>query len=903
MPLNVKNVRWGIGLAKTDNEICRVLVVKVNSFIERASCLLFCVACYLLLLLTVVLYFTVLAYYFTVLAYFRTFFCVLFLHSLYIFFAVGYHMPKRGSHVSCTPCAMGYFQHEVNRSICNFCLPGFSQSSTSSSSCENCQAGKYTKQVKSIECDPCQAGRYQHETGQASCLPCVPGLANKEQGRTECLNCKINSFAPIIGELQCTECPKGRTAAIGAMRCSICGTGTYKLNDSCIVCPVGFHQNTQNAKSCLECKAGFYANEKRMQNCYACIPGMYVAEPKQTACKQCDYHMYVSEPKQTQCTTCPAGYHSKRGSTECSGCEVGTYGTSVETGSVDVLRCQTCPIGWKRADVDVSRTRCLQCAEGQMTFNFGSTSCLGCDFGRYGTAPGVCERCVPGMYQDAKGQVICRDCPQDTYSDMFENKAKADCLDCQSVKTTGINNTGNVNVSACVCQKETFYQDANDCLTCPRGASCTRHDGVTIHEVYPAAGYWRSKPTDNYFSPCSKALVGQGAADAMAKARCCPLNSTTNVSQCNRGDQGDDWLSDHQCSVGYEGPLCMICSAEFIRIGVDCKPCPGGSDISGAIMSLVGVCAILMIFVFIKVSRTKEVKEKADEHSDERAHFVGELIILISYMQILSGLARTYGGAVEYPEQYVEFTRGMSFVNFDLAYAMVCCNYLISFFVYITLVSYSQHSLFSFSRSSDRIFNLKNLPKYLWYLQPFAHCSLSLPFQEKLILHLITPLTFWVSIQIAQFLAVQCHKAKKSSATLIAQSNVGGTIVLQLGMLLYPSLMTRVFSAFRCFPVAMGRETTRYFLEGDFSIACFENDSLHVTLIVPLAIVSLVVYTVGFPAFVVYELWSHRTSLHDRTHASYMLTQLRVGSLVESFEEPFWFWEPIIILYKMMLGE
>ena len=100
--------------------------------------------------------------------------------------------------------------------------------------------------------------------------------------------------------------------------------------------------------------------------------------------------------------------------------------------------------------------------------------------------------------------------------------------------------------------------------------------------------------------------------------------------------------------------------------------------------------------------------------------------------------------------------------------------------------------------------------------------------------------------------------------------------------------MTRVFSAFRCYPVDMGNGEKRYFLEGDFSIACFESDSVHVQLIVPLAIVALVIYTVGFPAFVVYELWSHRTSLHDHTHDNYMLTQLRVGSLVESFEEQFW---------------
>ena len=122
-----------------------------------------------------------------------------------------------------------------------------------------------------------------------------------------------------------------------------------------------------------------------------------------------------------------------------------------------------------------------------------------------------------------------------------------------------------------------------------------------------------------------------------------------------------------------------------------------------------------------------------------------------------------------------------------------------------------------------------------------------------------------------------------------------------LGMLLYPSLMTRIFSAFRCFPVVMGSQVTRSFLEGDFSIACFEMSSIHLQLIVPLAIVGIVVYTVGFPLYVVVELWRHRDSLYNTEHKDYMMTKLRLGSFVESYEPKYWYWEPIVILYKMML--
>ena len=32
-----------------------------------------------------------------------------------------------------------------------------------------------------------------------------------------------------------------------------------------------------------------------------------------------------------------------------------------------------------------------------------------------------------------------------------------------------------------------------------------------------------------------------------------------------------------------------------------------------------------------------------------------------------------------------------------------------------------------------------------------------------------------------------------------------------------------------------------------------------------------------------------------------MMTKLRLGKFVESYEPKYWYWEPIVILYKMMM--
>ena len=118
----------------------------------------------------------------------------------------------------------------------------------------------------------------------------------------------------------------------------------------------------------------------------------------------------------------------------------------------------------------------------------------------------------------------------------------------------------------------------------------------------------------------------------------------------------------------------MICDVDYIRVGSDCKPCPGGSDITGAVFSLLGICCLLMVVVFVVVYKTKAPKqEEQDDALDlERDHFTGELIILMSYMQILSGLARTYGGAVEYPESYVGFTNSMMWGKYGFCFCSFC---------------------------------------------------------------------------------------------------------------------------------------------------------------------------------------------------------------------------------------
>ena len=66
------------------------------------------------------------------------------------------------------------------------------------------------------------------------------------------------------------------------------------------------------------------------------------------------------------------------------------------------------------------------------------------------------------------------------------------------------------------------------------------------------------------------------------------------------------------------------------------------------------------------------------------------------------------------------------------------------------------------------------------------------------------------------------------------------------------------------------------------------------------ALVGTIVYTIGFPLWIFFDLFRHRGSLHNFEHKDHMMTRLRLGAQYEQYEEFYWFWPPIIILCKLL---
>ena len=259
------------------------------------------------------------------------------------------------------------------------------------------------------------------------------------------------------------------------------------------------------------------------------------------------------------------------------------------------------------------------------------------------------------------------------------------------------------------------------------------------------------------------------------------------------------------------------------------------------------VCCLIFMATFWIVAKTKYSEPlvgvtNGDEESHLiRDHFVGEISILINFMQVTSVLDRTFT-SVKWPNNFQTYQSGMSFVNLDLSYSM-----------------------------------------------PLASCSLSLSHRNKLILHMSTPLAIIVSILLSQWIAMALQpklkclaksipKSSKAAAMQrLAQKNVGERFIITIGGLLYPSLTSRVFSVFACYPVP----GVGLLLSEDFGIECYTKGSEH-SVYVTIGTVAIFIYVVGYPAYLIFNLWRAKDALYDQSHEKHILVRQRLGSLCKS---------------------
>ena len=174
-----------------------------------------------------------------------------------------------------------------------------------------------------------------------------------------------------------------------------------------------------------------------------------------------------AHPNRRRLEVCPAGTSYEWGfwDDECEPCNTGKY---QNLNNHQVIGCYSCLPG--QYQNSRGQSSCNACAPGQYQNLGGQTSCKVCHPGHYQDSGGQssCKACAVGKYQDDTSQEMCKQCPIGQFSDAVKQKA---CTNCPA----GTSSVAGSSDSSCVNCAIGYYLPAayagreDGCLFCAGG--------------------------------------------------------------------------------------------------------------------------------------------------------------------------------------------------------------------------------------------------------------------------------------------------------------------------------------------------------------------------------------------------------------------------------------------------
>jgi hypothetical protein len=205
----------------------------------------------------------------------------------------------------------------------------------------------------------------------------------------------------------CLQCAPGQFSNPGAQYCLECSVGRRSFvnrttnQTSCVVCDVGYYQDTVGNSTCKQCEAGTYQNVPAKPFCLPCVPGFYQGVKAQSECKKCDEGQFSNDTQLTSCFRCAIGKEALfKGAAACSSCAAGRYGSN----------CSACGFGQFRAGDDEDSSICDNCPKGWHQDVQGQGGCLPCVPGTFSSEKGLktCESCDEGKFAAGLRSIKCR---------------------------------------------------------------------------------------------------------------------------------------------------------------------------------------------------------------------------------------------------------------------------------------------------------------------------------------------------------------------------------------------------------------------------------------------------------------------------------------------------------------
>merc|ERR1711865_1025628 len=229
---------------------------------------------------------------------------------------------------------------------------------------------------------------------------------------------------------------------------------------------------------------------------------------------------------------------------------------------------------------------------------------------------------------------------------------------------------------------------------------------------------------------------------------------------------------------------------------------------------------------------------------------VGQIKILLTFLQILSSINTTYNG-IPWPLAFLTFVIPLGAINLNLV------------------------GLFGAS-----------------------FCSMSVPFASKFIVHMAMPPMLAIGIFLAYVISKICkpHTTEELIAHRKAQ-----TFKLLIAMILfmYPGLATRCFQMFKCSEF----DGVDYLvLETDPAMICFQEEHM---LYLILASIFIGLYIIGIPLMIFVVLCRNKKYLYvkegEEPTEKHNAVEFEFGGLYTQYEPRFWYFEIIIIMHKCLM--
>ena len=198
--------------------------------------------------------------------------------------------------------------------------------------------------------------------------------------------------------------------------------------------------------------------------------------------------------------------------------------------------CETCGDGFYS---EAGSGYCSPCAAGTFT-SPDQASCDVCTAGKIsGIAAQECTDCESGKFNNLVGQETCAICDINQGTNSSEGRTFCEC---------------NVGFAGITVREELL------CIKCPEGGVCD-DSGTTLKNLPIKPMKWRTSPKSDFLEDCifTDACIGNIG------------NETESV-----------------CAVGYEGPLCAVCSNSAKGTGqlTTCEKCDGDATATIAVASL-----------------------------------------------------------------------------------------------------------------------------------------------------------------------------------------------------------------------------------------------------------------------------------------------------------------------------